>query len=31
MKFYDDAMTQEEKDRITKYIEYINNFNPKSF
>jgi len=24
-------MSQEEKDNITKYIEYINNFNPKSF
>ena len=30
MKFYDDAMIQEEKDKITKYIEYINNINPKS-
>jgi len=24
-------MSQEEKNKITKYIEYINNFNPKSF
>ena len=23
-------MSQEEKDKITKYIEYINNLNPKS-
>jgi len=30
-KPYNDAMSQEEKDRITKYIEYINNLNPKSF
>ena len=31
MKFYDDAISQEEKDKIIKYLEYINNLNPKSF